>query len=165
MRQLAEVRHAGPDDLRRVELLWRELYAHQAAHGLLVTLPSDGFSAWERSLAPLLGKFAAVMLAEREGEAVGFVAGRLRVMPAYLGGTTVAFISEVYVVDHARGTGIGQQMMSSATEWFVAKGATRIELQVLAGNVAAKRFYVELGWREELVQMVWLPSRADVVRP
>jgi hypothetical protein len=39
--------------------------------------------------------------------------------------------------------------------WFKQSGITRVELQVVMNNEPARRLYREMGWVEELVQMVW----------
>ena len=38
---------------------------------------------------------------------------------------------------------------------------TRVELQVVAGNPDGIRFYRQLGWHEELLQMVWTPGTPE----
>ncbi len=149
------LRYATDRDLPRIAPLWRALYTHQIAHGMRLPVPSDAFDAWQKSMAPALGRFTVVALAEQDGEVVGFVAGRVRALPAYFGGGAAGFISEVYVSDSQRGSGLGRRVLAFAVEWFATQGIPRVELQVLAGNPDAVRFYRELGWHEELVQMVW----------
>ena len=91
-----------------------------------------------------------------------FVAGRIRALPPYFGSLTIGSISEVFVADARRGGGIGRRLLAFAVDWFQAQGITRVELQVVAGNVDGIRFYRQLGWREELLQMVWdRPGRPD----
>jgi GNAT superfamily N-acetyltransferase len=122
-------------------------------------VPAGAFATWAASLSPALGRFSVVALAERDGVPVGFVAGRIRALPAWFGGGAAGFISEVYVNDTERGSGIGRRVLALALEWFGRQGISRVELQVLAGNQDAVRFYRELGWHEELVQMVWDDNR------
>jgi GNAT superfamily N-acetyltransferase len=153
------LRYAGAEDLAAIEPLWRALYAHQAAHGMRLPVPAVAFEAWAASMSPALGRFTVVALAERDGVAAGFVAGRVRALPAYFGGGSAGFISEVYVSGSERGSGIGRRLLAFALDWFAGQGIARVELQVLAGNEDAVRFYRELGWHEELVQMVWDGNR------
>src|SRR5260370_26608131 len=91
------LRHATEADLERVQPLWHELYQHQVEHGMLLRLPEDAFEAWLKSMSPFLGRFASVVLAERDGELVAFVAGRIRALPPYFGSAAIGTISEVYV--------------------------------------------------------------------
>jgi len=149
------VRHAVAADRGRVKPLWEALYRHQAEHGMRLSLPADAYAAWEESMLPTLGRFAVLVVAEREGELVGFAAGRLRTLPPYLGSAVIGAVSEVFVDEAHRAAGIGRDLVALAVEWFRAQQITRVELQVVSGNPDAIRFYRQLGWHEELVQLVW----------
>lgn len=150
------IRFGNADDLVAVERMWRALYVHQAEHGLLVTVPEDGFDRWAASMRPALGRFACVFVASRDGADIGFLAGRVRPLPGHYGGETVGYVSDVYVDAAARGAGVGKALLAAAQEWFRTQGVRRLELQVIVNNEQARAFYRSLGWQEELVQMVWL---------
>jgi GNAT superfamily N-acetyltransferase len=145
----------------RIEPLWRALYQHQFEHGMLLRLPEGAFDAWLKSIVPFLGRFASVVLAEVNGEIIGFVAGRVRTLPPYFGTATIGAISEVFVSESFRGGGIGRRLLAFALalEWYKTQQITRVELQVVAGNPDGIRFYRELGWHQELLQMVWDTSQ------
>jgi len=149
------MRHAAAADMDRIKPLWHALYEHQAQHGMLLHLPEGAYEAWLKSMAPFLGRFASIVVAEQNGEIIGFVAGRIRTLPPYFGSATVGAISEVFVTDTCRGSGVGRRLLAFALEWFHAQNITRVELQVVAGNPDGIRFYRQLGWHEELLQMVW----------
>jgi len=151
-----EVRLAAADDIPRLEPLWRELYTHQAAHGMLLRLPDTAFDAWVTSIAPFVGRFAVVVVASDASEALGFVAGRVRSLPPYFGTGQVGAIGEVYVRERHRGGGLGRRLVERAVAWYRENGISRVELQVVVGNPDAVRFYERLGWTQELVQMVWM---------
>lgn len=149
------VRHATVADLDRIKPLWHALYQHQVEHGMLLRLPEDAFDAWLKSITPFLGRFATVVVAEQHHEMVAFVAGRIRTLPPYFGSVTIGAISEVFVCESHRGAGIGRRLLAFALEWFHAQQITRVELQAVTGNPDGIRFYRQLGWHEELLQMVW----------
>jgi GNAT superfamily N-acetyltransferase len=151
------IRFGEPEDLPALEPLWLALYEHQRQAGMLLAPPPGAFLEWQGSLAPLLGRFACLVVAERGGRPVGFLAGRVRSVPLYFGGQAVGFVSDVYVDDRERGQGLGEAILDRALGWFREQGLSRVELQVLAGNTGARVFYRRLGWVEELVQMVWTP--------
>lgn len=153
------LRHAVLQDFERIRLLWRALYQHQFEHGMLLQVQETAYDAWLQSITPFLGRFASVVVAELNGEIVGFVAGRIRTLPPYFGSSTIGTISEVFVSDSHRSGGIGRRLLAFALEWFKAQQITRVELQVVAGNPDGIRFYKQLGWHEELLQMVWDTSR------
>ena len=149
------LRHAGADEMARIKPLWDALYQHQIEHGMLLRLPESAYDAWSKSIVPFLGRFANIVVADLNGETVAFVAGRIRTLPPYFGSTTIGAISEVFVSEQHRGSGIGRRLLAFALEWFQAQRITRVELQVVAGNPDAIRFYRQLGWHDELLQMVW----------
>jgi GNAT superfamily N-acetyltransferase len=157
------LRHAEATDMDRIKPLWHALYQHQFEHGMLLRLPEDAYDAWLKSIEPLLGRFADVVVAEQEGNIVAFVAGRIRTLPPYFGSAIIGTISEVFVSESHRGAGVGRRLLAFALEWFHAQRITRVELQVVAGNRDGIRFYRELGWHEELVQMVWDTSQREAI--
>jgi GNAT superfamily N-acetyltransferase len=149
------LRHATAADMDRIKPLWHALYQHQFEHGMLLRLPEGAYDAWLKSIVPFLGRFASVVVAELNGEIVAFVAGRIRTLPPYFGSASVGGISEVFVLESQRGARIGRRLLEFALEWFQAQQITRVELQVVAGNPDGIRFYRQLGWHEELRQMIW----------
>jgi ribosomal protein S18 acetylase RimI-like enzyme len=158
---VVEIRLAGGDDLPSVEPMWLALYEHQRANGMILELPPNAYGHWAASLRPLLGRFACLFLAESEANAVGFLAGRIRSLPQYFGGYPVGFISDVFVSETHRSLGIGGQMVSRAINWFEQSGIARVELQVITNNEGAQKLYRSMGWRDELVQMVWQKGGSD----
>lgn len=125
---------------------------------MLLQLPERAFEAWLKSIQPFLGRFASVVVAEMDGQIVGFVAGRVRTLPPYFGSTTVGAISEVFVSEQYRGHRIGERLLEFALKWYEDQQIARVELQVVSGNPGGIRFYRRLGWHDELHQMVWTSS-------
>ncbi len=57
----------------------------------------------------------------------------------------------VYYVaaDPARqGTGLGRAVMEAAETWLAARGVWKVQLLIREDNVAVKRFYEHLGYRD-----------------
>jgi GNAT superfamily N-acetyltransferase len=156
------IRLATADDLPRLRPLWDALYRQQQAQGMLLPVPPGAFEEWARSFAPVMGRFACVAIAERDGAVTGFVAGRIRTIPPFFGGGLAGFVSDVFVDESQRGHGLARKLLDLATEWFAARDVRRLELQVIVGNPGARGAYLRLGWKEELVQMVLdLPGRGN----
>src|SRR5258708_816016 len=99
------LRCATVDDMDRIKPLWHALYQHQFEHGMLLTLPEGAYEAWAQSIVPYLGRFATVVVGERHGEIIAFVAGRIRTLPPYFGSAIIGTIGEVFVGDSHRGAG------------------------------------------------------------
>lgn len=149
------IRAAKPADIFVVEPLWLALYKHQKEHGMLLDLSASSFSQWAEAMKPALGRFTCLFIAQRNAEAIGFLAGNLKTLPPYFGGHLIGFVSEVFVSDAYRGMQIGHDLIETALQWFKAQRAHRVELQVVINNSRARKLYSKLGWTEELVQMVW----------
>src|SRR5712692_3474227 len=149
------IRAAKPADIYVIEPLWLALYKHQKENGMLLDLSASSFSQWADAMKPALGRFTCLFIAERDAEAIGFLAGNLRTLPPYFGGHLIGFVSEVFVADADRGKQVGRELIETALRWFKAQHAHRVELQVVMNNARARKLYNKLGWTEELVQMVW----------
>jgi ribosomal protein S18 acetylase RimI-like enzyme len=148
-----EVRRALAGDLPSLQPLWNALYEKQIDDGMLLPYAPEGFASWSASFAPVLGKFAAIALAIDGSDVVGFVAARVRLIPAHFGGGTAGFVSEVYTAESHRGQGLARRMIDDVATFFRAQGVKRLELQVLMNNEGARAAYQKLGWKDELVQM------------
>ena len=83
---------------------------------------------------------ACVIVAEREGELIGYVSGSLRTA-FYVGGMT-AWVDEILVVRSYRGQGIGAKLMEAFEAW-----AGRHECRSVAlATRGAAPFYERLGY-------------------
>jgi len=149
------VREASAKELPCLEELWKALYQHQSVHGMQIKVPEAAFVSWVEGLKPVLGRFATVIIAESSGVLVGFLAGRVRMLPPYFGGEQVGFIGEVFVSAKHRSKGIGERMLTAAVEWYRERSIRRVELQVFSKNPRAFAFYERLGRKRELVQLTF----------
>lgn len=122
---------------------------------MLLNVSPSSFGDWSQAMTAALGRFTCVFVAELHGELIGFLAGSLKTLPKYFGGFLIGFISEVFVSENHRSRNVGRALVDHATQWFKAQHVHRIELQVLLDNQGARSLYERLGWKEELVQMVF----------
>ena len=129
------IRRSTPDDAPDVAAMVREIAAHedQAAH-LLV-----GDDRWRTLLAR---SEVVVLLAERGGEAVGYVSA-VRQLHLWTGGDVLA-LDDLYVRPGARDAGVGRRLMAALAA-LAAPERLLIRWGVEADNVDAQRFYRRLG--------------------
>ena len=128
------IRPATPDDLPLVRELWSEFEAE------VPDAPwRDDDSA--ANLASLEGDIAReiVLLAERDGEPVGFAIAMRK-------GAQLGFLDILYVRPDARGSGVAGELVGEVVARLREAAATVLELEVLASNTAARAVYERWGF-------------------
>ena len=97
-----------------------------------------------------------VLLAERDGHAVGYVSA-VRQLHLWTGGDVLA-LDDLYVRPGARGAGVGRQLMGALAA-LAAPERLLIRWGVEVDNVSAQRFYRRLGatLRHKVVA-AWTPA-------
>jgi GNAT superfamily N-acetyltransferase len=156
----ASVRPGTEAELDQIAGLWHAMYTHQRAHGMTLPLRDDAAWLWKRQLTGRLDSPVSVVLvapADAPGEAglAGFLAAQVKRLPPHLAGDKprVGFISELFVRPEARRRGTGRALVDAAFDWFRRADVGSIELHVLVGNAGGRRFWEQLGFVPELVQM------------
>ena len=140
-----EVRDARGDDRRRIVELaarladstppWRDrTAADRAVTGSVSALVDD---------APHDG---AILVAEAEGEVVGFVSLSHR---RHFTGAVDASIDDLVVAEDWEGRGIAGALLNAAEAWAREQSLARITVETIAGNDRAKRRYRSFGYRDE----------------
>lgn len=141
--------HAGWE---AVGELFSRMYVSMEELGLMLPLTEEGAEKWLRTVKNTSGKFGLVILALDENEPVGFAQGMIKFLPDYLGGHPVGMIGHVYVEEKWRRAGTGRELVRELENWFKMKNVHSVELQVISTNPAAKAFWSDLGYEQELVQ-------------
>jgi GNAT superfamily N-acetyltransferase len=145
------VRRAIPADVPAILHHIRALAAYERE--------PDAVQATEASLHDILfGLDAHVFahVAEIEGEVVGIAVWFLNF--STWTGTAGIYLEDLYVADHARGTGAGKALFRALAQEAVAKSYARIDWAVLDWNEPAKDFYRAIGGQH---QTAWEPWRLD----
>lgn len=92
----------------------------------------------------LTKKESVIFLAERGGEALGFV----QLFPSF--SSVSAFrlwvLNDLFVVSSARGLGVGRALMEEARAHAIRTGAKRLTLETVVENQAARSLYESLGY-------------------
>ena len=110
-------------------------------HYLDVTMPAASIADWQRKLPELLGGAGRVLIAESDGEAIGFVAA---FAPDDEGSV---YINNLHARPDRKGLGVGSALLDAAAQWARASGARAMHLKVLETNTPAIGFYESRGWR------------------
>lgn len=140
------IRHAAPADAGSVAEVqartWRTAYLGMLPHEVLVGFSAaQGSAFWQRVLERAGGD-DSVLLAELDGEPVGFVSsGPIRErIPGYNG----EFYA-LYVLPEAQGCGIGTTLIAHAGRALVRHRWLSATVWVLEDNQLGRRFYESLG--------------------
>lgn len=151
------IRPGKETEVDRITELWLAMYAHQAAHGMVLPLRDDAGSIWKRQLAGRLdAPISVILVADAGGDRLdGFVAAQIKRLPNHLSvdKPKVGFISELFVVPEARRHRVGHALVAAAFDWFRRADVGSVELHVMVGNDGARRFWEAVGFVPELVQM------------
>jgi GNAT superfamily N-acetyltransferase len=136
------VRQAGLADVDAVAPLfdaYRQFYQQ----------PSDPALARAFIAERLAHSESVIFLAERDGQAVGFV----QLYPLF--SSTAArprrlwLLNDLFVSPSARGGGVARALMDRARRLGEETGAVGLELVTARTNAPAQRLYESLGWRQD----------------
>lgn len=100
---------------------------------------------------------SVVLLAERDGEAVGFT--QLYPIFSSVGTDRVWLLNDLFVADSARRLGVGEALLFAARDFGQAEGALRLVLETTRENQIAQALYRKLGWQADATQWFHLPLR------
>jgi ribosomal protein S18 acetylase RimI-like enzyme len=136
------VRRATEQDLPALRELYLE-FARDVPPPLHVDLDVDHEL---REVAEIVRDEVA-LLAEQDGEAVGFALLRRR-------GPRLVGLTDLYVVPAARRQGVAAALVRKGLGAFAEQGIEYVDLEVQASNAAARAVYARWGFRENLVNLV-----------
>ena len=91
-----------------------------------------------------------VLLAERDGQAVGFT--QLYPMFSSVRAARMWVLNDLYVDAGARRGGVARGLLDAAADLARDDGAVRIVLETTVDNTAARALYRDAGWQEETSQ-------------
>lgn len=143
------IKKATLADLEEIMSLWHELTTYKVNLEPYLTLAKDHIqTAREYLSGKLLDPDTIILLALKDGRAVGYLMGFLIFPPPVFTPRKIGFINEVAVAEEFRRQGIGTRLVEEALAWFRERGATSLELSVYAKNQVAKEFWHKLGFTE-----------------
>lgn len=143
------IRDATRFDHRAIRAL-----APRLAEGAAAWRPVEGFAAaaagWLDDSLTGQDEDHPVWVAEIDGQVVGVAAAAAR---QHFSGQAECYLGELAVDERLEGNGIGRSLVAHAEQWARDRGLTALTLETGAANSRARRFYAELGYREEQVQL------------
>lgn len=136
---------ATRDDLAAIAVL-----AEEAVEELR---PLRGGDMWYRrearagdprdAIAPLIGAEGHTVVVGRiDGTVVGYAVASAQLLRD---GSTVADLTDIYVMPGARGVGVGEALMDAVVGWATTEGCTGIDSVALPGDRGTKNFFESFG--------------------
>lgn len=152
--RLLTIREATPDDAARIARAYLESAEHHARldperYAVPAVEAIVARYALGRQHAPATDEDRITLLADLDGDVVGFVDARLDRSPDAMHREMVyCHIVEIAVVEAQRGQGVGERLLGAAEDWGRERGATFASLEYLAANTRAGTFYERrMGYR------------------
>lgn len=94
-----------------------------------------------------------VLVAERQGEVIGYVYAELEPISWKDLRDACGFIHDIAVDERGRRGGVATMLIEAAMTWLKDHGAPRVVLGTAEQNEAAQRLFSRLGFRRTMVEM------------
>jgi ribosomal protein S18 acetylase RimI-like enzyme len=150
------IRPARPDDAGALGRLGALLVAvHHGFDAARFIAPGPGTErGYGRYLASQLGRDdALVLVAEREGEVVGYAYAGVEGNDWMALRGPAGVLYDIVVDERHRGKGVGRRLLDAALEALAARGAPRVVLSTATKNQAAQRLFERAGFRPTMLEM------------
>ncbi|MFY0582652.1 GNAT family N-acetyltransferase [Cystobacter fuscus] len=96
---------------------------------------------------------AVVLVAERDGEVVGYAYGTVESRDWNALREAHGELHDLWVEEAARGAGVGARLAEELVRRLRAQGVPRVMLMAAVDNESARRLFTRLGWRPTMVEM------------
>lgn len=150
------IRPAVLSDIDAIARLWLELVAyHREIDPDLPSATPNGGARYARRLMDRLDDpTTRVLVAESDGEVVGYVLGMVvDLVPEMFSQSASGFLADIYVAAARRRHGVGRALVDHLTMWFREQGLSYFEWHVAARNEDAVKFWQAVGGRSVLLRM------------
>jgi GNAT superfamily N-acetyltransferase len=152
--EIIVIREPGDPRLEQIIPMFEDLHAVMHEHGMMMRLPEGGARLWLDGIRHGFERFTRMIIAERDGQVVGFTCGSIKLAPEYLGGERIGHWTHLYVGHSDRLSGVARRMAVVLHEWFRDKGVDNIETQVVVDHPSSVPFAESFGY-----QMEWFNFR------
>ena len=143
------LRRAELRDLGDILLLWEEMMRFHAALDPRLEVGSEGASYMRQVFREWLGsEDCRVLVAEAEGQIVGYIVGRVADNPPVFRLRTYGHISDICVAPQWRRQGVGRHLYQALQEWFKEQALSVVQLNVAHYNSTSLAFWRAMGFED-----------------
>jgi len=144
------IRAGTETDLPAVAAMWQRLDDYHRSLGLRFPHVEGAAEKWVDSFRRTLGRFSFLWVAERDATPQAFVLARVKQSPAFLGAVQVGEISNLFVDETLRGSGVARELVNEAMKKIRDLDVHSVEVQVQAGNQAGLDFWFKQDFKTDL---------------
>jgi GNAT superfamily N-acetyltransferase len=153
-----EIVAIGADRLDELEPLWMELFDHHAGIAEGVAPVRDRDESWRMRRRQyerwLEAGEVTILLALREGRAVGYITVTFADPPPSWDIGAVGTVETMSVLSAARGGGVGARLMEEVRRIASERGAQTLQVGLAHTNDGARRFYEREGFRPFYLELI-----------
>jgi ribosomal protein S18 acetylase RimI-like enzyme len=155
MSDAVQIRRATPADRAAIGRLWQEMMDyHCTLDPEVFALAEDALSCWLEWFDTILqDENRIVLVAEVDGQPIGYVHGTVGETPPVYAQRKHGAIVEISVTASWRRRGVGGQLVGALFDWFRQRGLAEVRLGRSPHNPLATDFWRKLGFEPHMVQM------------
>lgn len=96
---------------------------------------------------------AAILVAERDGDVLGYVYASIEPHSWKELRDEAGFIHDLMIDERGRRLGLASRLLNDAMAWLASRGVARVILWSAEGNTVAQRLFAHVGFRRTMVEM------------
>jgi ribosomal protein S18 acetylase RimI-like enzyme len=141
------IRRAASPDVERIVELGLLLQEHvEESNPFVWRITEEGKKLIKKKVeADLANSNVLVLIAEADGEVIGYVQGEVTSRSDHVPGT-VGQVSRMYVVKQFRRRGVGRRLIKELCKFFNSNKAEDLTVRYVIGNKEAEGFWRKLGF-------------------
>ena len=153
----AAVRRAQSRDMASITELWRRLADEMAELEERVAVRPEAEILWAKwAGARLRDEYSCILVAEVEGEVVGYLLGYVDEAQPIYQRRRHALISDLYIDPDHRHEGLATKLVEEAFSFFRGKEIDHARVNVLKANAPARAFWEKRG-AGDFFERLWKP--------
>ena len=156
------IRRATCSDVERIVELGLLLQEHvEKSNPSVWRITEEGKKLIKQKVeTDLVDSNVLVLLAEVDGEVIGYVRGEVTSRSDHLP-ETVGHVSLMYVMIQFRRKGVGRRLMKELCKFFDSQKAEDLTVRYIIGNKEAERFWRNLGFEPIITTSKTCPTKLD----
>lgn len=156
------IRRATFSDVERIVELGLSLQEHaEKSNPLIWRITEEGKKLIRQKVeTDLANSSVLVLLAEADGEVIGYVRGEVTSRSDHTP-RTVGHVSLMYVVKQFRRKGVGRRLVKELCEFFNSNKVEDLTVRYIIGNKEAERFWRKLGFKSIIITSSTYPRELN----